>query len=85
MIVFSLISMGKLPKRIKGEITVKKKIKKPFREDYNMSRITIDNAASNTECTGLMPTPADSSEERDSYAAISNFFPEDIAFKPEGE
>lgn len=64
---------------------MKKKSKKPFREDYNMSRITVDNIASNTECTGLTPTPAHSSEERDSYAEISDFFPEDIAYKPEGE
>ncbi len=64
---------------------MKKRRKPPYREDYNMSRITIDNATSVTECTGLMPTPAQSSEERDAYAGIANFFPEDIVYKPEGE
>ena len=44
-----------------------------------MSRITTENIASNTECTGLTPTPIDSSDERDAYADIFNFFPEDIA------
>lgn len=61
------------------------KKKKPFREDYNMSRITIDNATSVNECTGLMPTPAYSKEEHDSYADISDFFPEDIALNLDDE
>ncbi|MBS7298484.1 MAG: hypothetical protein KIG65_05325, partial [Eubacteriales bacterium] len=63
----------------RSDMYMKKNSKKPFREDYNMSRITTKNIASNTECTGLTPTPIDSSEERDAYADIFNFFPEDIA------
>lgn len=33
----------------------------------------LANSASATECTGLIPTPADTEEERDSYDAIFRF------------
>ena len=35
----------------------------------------LTHAASSTDCTGLMPTPADSSAERESYEAIYHFEP----------
>lgn len=52
--------------------------KRPFREDYNMCRITIDDASSVTECTGLEPRPPVNEAEQDSYACLYNFFPDDI-------
>ena len=33
----------------------------------------LSNAASTTDCTGLMPTPAHTEEERESYNAIYHF------------
>lgn len=30
----------------------------------------LSHAASTTECTGLIPTPADSEEQRESYEAV---------------
>ncbi len=33
----------------------------------------LTNAASTTDCTGLMPTPASTPEERASYDAIYHF------------
>ena len=52
--------------------------KRPFAEDYNMSKITIENAGSVTDCTGLMPSPPQSSAERASYGELTHFLPEDI-------
>lgn len=43
-----------------------------------MSRITIENAGSVTDCTGLTPRPPENEAEHDSYSQIKNFFPEDI-------
>lgn len=54
------------------------KKKRPFAEDYNMSKITIDNAESMTDCTGLMPRPPLTEEEKESYANIMEFFPDDV-------
>ncbi len=55
-----------------------KKRRLPFCEDYNMSKITIDNSSSVTECTGLVPFAQQSDAEHDSYSDIMEFFPEDI-------
>ena len=57
---------------------MKKPKKRPFAEDYNMSRITIENAGSVTDCTGLTPRPPENEAKHDSYSQIKNFFPEDI-------
>ena len=38
----------------------------------------LSHAASSTDCTGLMPTPADSKEERDAYEAIYPFEPPNL-------
>lgn len=35
----------------------------------------LSHAASSTDCTGLMPTPASTEYERDSYEAIYHFEP----------
>lgn len=35
----------------------------------------LSHAASSTDCTGLMPTPASTEEERESYEAIYHFEP----------
>ncbi len=55
-----------------------KKRKMPFREDYNMSKITTDNSSSVTECTGLTPFAQQDDFEHKSYSEIMDFFPEDI-------
>ncbi len=57
--------------------------KRPFREDYNMCRITIDEASSVTECTGLEPRPPVNESEQESYSSIYDFFPDDIVDKSE--
>lgn len=57
---------------------MKKSKKRPFREDYNMSRITVENAGSVNECTGLMPSPPQNSAERAAYGELTHFLPEDI-------
>lgn len=57
---------------------MKKHRKCPFREDYNMSKITIENAQSATDCTGLMPWAPENDEERAAYGEITHFLPEDI-------
>ena len=43
----------------------------------------LTNAASTTDCTGLMPTPAHTPEERESYDAIYHF--KSTPFIPEEE
>ncbi len=53
----------------------------PFHEDYNMSKITIDNSSSVTECTGLTPFAQQSDFEHKAYSEIVEFFPEDIVEK----
>lgn len=35
----------------------------------------LSHAASSTDCTGLMPTPASTEAERESYEAIYHFEP----------
>ena len=35
----------------------------------------LSHAASTTDCTGLMPTPASTESERESYEAIYHFEP----------
>ncbi len=55
-----------------------KKKKMPFREDYNMCKITIDNSQSATDCTGLIPFAEQDSFQHNSYSDIVEFFPEDI-------
>ena len=35
----------------------------------------LSHAASTTDCTGLMPTPANTEDERESYEAIYHFEP----------
>lgn len=35
----------------------------------------LSNAASTTDCTGLIPTPADTEAERESYEAIYHYEP----------
>lgn len=62
---------------------MKKFKKRPLSEDYNMSKITIENAMSDTECTGLMPTPPQSTDERESYGELINFLPEDVIELPQ--
>ena len=57
---------------------MKGKKKMPFCEDYNMSKITIDNSASTTDCKGLAPSAQLDDFEHESYSDIVNFFPEDI-------
>lgn len=52
--------------------------KLPFSEDYKMSKLTIEDSGSITDCTGLTPTPPLNEEERESYSQIKNFFPDDI-------
>lgn len=42
-------------------------------EDNIDSYDYIANAASTTDCTGLMPTPACTPEQRESYDAIYHF------------
>lgn len=54
------------------------KKKRPFREDYNMCRITIDETSSARECTGLEPRPPLNESEQESYSNIYDFFPDDI-------
>ena len=41
-------------------------------DDYDY----LGSAASATECTGLIPTPADSKKQRESYEEIQHLFPE---------
>ena len=53
--------------------------KRPFAEDYNMSKITIENAGSTTDCTGLIPSAPLTEEEHAAYGEIKNFCPDDIA------
>lgn len=60
---------------------MKKTKKRPFAEDYNMSRITIEDTGSMTDCTGLEPRPPENDYEREAYSRIKNFFPEDIIEK----
>ncbi len=55
-----------------------KKKKIPFSEDYNMSKITIENSSSTTDCTGLIPFREENDFEYNSYSNIVEFFPEDV-------
>lgn len=43
-----------------------------------MCRITIDNSASATDCTGLEPTPPLNESEKEAYSDIYDFFPDEI-------
>lgn len=45
----------------------------------------LSHAASSTDCTGLMPTPANTEEERDSYEAIYHFEPPNLNNKVKKE
>ena len=45
----------------------------------------LSHAASSTDCTGLMPTPATTEEERESYEAIYHFEPPNLNHKTKKE
>lgn len=49
--------------------------KKLKNQDIIDSYDYLSHAASTADCTGLMPTPASTEEERESYEAIHHFMP----------
>lgn len=52
----------------------KEKTNKEIIDSYDY----LSHAASTTDCTGLMPTPATSEAERESYEAIYHYQPPTI-------
>lgn len=51
-------------------------MKKPkLNQDILESYDYLSNAASPTDCTGLIPTPAQTPDERESYEEVYHFLP----------
>lgn len=46
---------------------------KKIHDNPNNYTYDLNNAMSSTECTGLIPTPPQSEEERESYNAIFHY------------
>lgn len=45
----------------------------------------LSHAASTTDCTGLMPTPASTEAERESYQSIYHYMPAELNDELENE
>lgn len=46
---------------------------KKIHDNPNLYRYDLNNASSSTDCTGLIPTPPQSEEEREAYDAIYHY------------
>ncbi len=46
---------------------------KKVHDNPNLYRYDLNNASSSTDCTGLIPVPPQSEEEREAYEAIYHY------------
>lgn len=66
-----------------NKINKKTKAKNKLSEEEVAEEFDFTNASSVTECTGLMPTPPETSEEYESYLSIYDFKPHAVKNKKE--